>query len=60
MVKSLPSNAGDWGSVPGQGTKIPHASGQISLCASTTEPTLSGTCLLKLEKAHSRNEDPAR
>ena len=26
LVKTLPSNAGGVGSVPGQGTKIPHAS----------------------------------
>ena len=25
VVKNLPSNAGDAGSIPGQGTKIPHA-----------------------------------
>ena len=27
MVKTMPSNAGGVGSTPGQGTKIPHASG---------------------------------
>ena len=32
-VKNPPSNAGDAGFVPGQGTKIPHASGQRSPCA---------------------------
>ena len=32
-------NAGDMGSVPSQETKIPHAMGQISLHAGTTEPT---------------------
>ena len=26
VVKTLPSTAGDVGSIPGQGTKIPHAS----------------------------------
>ena len=30
VVKNPPSNAGDVGSIPGQGTKIPHASGQLS------------------------------
>ena len=30
VVKNLPSNAGDVGSIPGQGTKIPHASGQLN------------------------------
>ena len=27
VVKNLPSNAGDSGSIPGPGTKISHASG---------------------------------
>ena len=27
VVKNLPSNAGDAGSIPGRGTKIPHAAG---------------------------------
>ena len=40
VVKNLLSNAGNTGSIPGQGTKIPHATGQLSLCATTTE--LSG------------------
>ena len=30
VVKNPPSNAGDMGSAPGQGTKIPHATGQLS------------------------------
>ena len=37
MVKNLPSNAGNTGSIPGWGTKILHATGQLSLCATTTE-----------------------
>ena len=38
MVKNLPYNAGDVGSIPGQGTKIPHALGSyiLSLCTATT------------------------
>ena len=38
MVENLPSNAGDMGSISGGGTKIPHAAGQLNLCATTTEP----------------------
>ena len=34
VVKSLPCNAGDTGSVPGQGTKIPHAMEQLNPCHS--------------------------
>ena len=37
MVKNPPSNAGDVGSIRGQGTKIPHAAGQLRLRAATTE-----------------------
>ena len=37
VVKNPPSNAGDVGSIPGQGTKIPHAAGKLSPCATTTE-----------------------
>ena len=37
VVKNLPSNAGDMGSIPGRGIKIPHAVGQLSPCATTTE-----------------------
>ena len=37
MVKNPPSNAGDAGLIPGQGTKISHATGQLSLHVTTTE-----------------------
>ena len=37
MVKNLPSNAGDTDSIPGQGTKIPHATGKLSLSGVTRE-----------------------
>ena len=37
MVKNSPSNAGDKGLIPGLETKIPHATGQLSLHATTTE-----------------------
>ena len=67
----LPSNAGDMGSIPGQGTKIPHAVGQLSLCATTTEimhlnwrarvlqtaePTCSEGCVTTREKPTHCNE----
>ena len=39
MVKNLPANAGDMGSIPSPG-KIPHATEQLSPCATTTEPAL--------------------
>ena len=37
--------AGDAGSIPDQGTKIPHALEQLSPSAPTTEPSHSGTCV---------------
>ena len=37
MVKNLPSNAGDAGSIPGWGTSFPHAAGQLSPRARTIE-----------------------
>ena len=36
-VKNLPSNTGDTGSIPGWGTKIPHAEEQLSPHATTRE-----------------------
>ena len=35
VVKSLPSNAGDMGFIPSQGTKILHVEGNLSPCAAT-------------------------
>ena len=37
VVKNLPSNAGDVGYIPGRGTKISQAAGQLSLHTATTE-----------------------
>ena len=37
VVKSLPSNAGDLGLIPHQGTRISHATGQLSPCIATRE-----------------------
>ena len=36
VVKNPPCNAGDTSSMLGPGTKIPHASGQLSLWGATT------------------------
>ena len=40
MVKNMPANAGNMGSIFWSGT-IPHAAKQLSPCAATTEPVLS-------------------
>ena len=36
-VKNWPSSAGDLGSIPAWGTKIPHAPGQVKPCTTTTD-----------------------
>ena len=56
MVKNLPSNAGDVSSIPGWGTRIPHAAGQLSPRATTTELVHSGAHILQLEKSTCPNE----
>ena len=42
VVKNSPSNAGDVGLMPGCGSKIPHAKGQLSLCTATREKLVCG------------------
>ena len=39
MIKNPLHNAGDVSLIPGQGTKIPHTVGQLSLHATTRERT---------------------
>ena len=39
VVGNAPSNAGDTGLIPGRGTRIPHAVGQLIPRATTTELT---------------------
>ena len=73
LVKNLPSNAENVGSIPGQGTKIPHATAQLSLRATatelarlnwracvpqTTEPTCSGARMPQLQSP--RTLEPTR
>ena len=50
--KNPPSNAGDAGSIPGQGGKIPQAAGQLSLSTATAEPVPS-------ERAHMPQQRPS-
>ena len=68
MVENPPSNAGDAVSVPGWGTKIPHAVEQLSLCTTATEPTSPGARTPQLERekrnlhatTRERKKKPAR
>ena len=41
VVKNPPCNAGDVGSISGQGAKTPYAMEQLTLCAATIEPACS-------------------
>ena len=54
VVKNLPCNAGDVGSIPGWGTKIPCAMKQLNPCAATAEPVCWNyrACVLELESQH--------
>ena len=40
MVKNLPCNEGDSGSIPGPGTEIPHATGQLLSPQATTRESM--------------------
>ena len=59
MVKNLPSSARDTGSIPGWGSKIPHATGQLSPCITTTEPLRSGARVPQLESPCTTTTEPA-
>ena len=50
MVESPPANAGDTGSIPGLGTKTPHATEQLGPQAIITEARVPRACDLKQEK----------
>ena len=58
VVKTLPSNAGDAGSISGQGAKIPHASQpkhqnikQKQYCNKFNKDFKSGLCQKKKKKS---------
>lgn len=52
------------GLVPGWGTKVSHAAGQLSVRAPTTKPVCSAACTLQLERSLAlekpvgHNQDP--
>ena len=59
VVKNIPSNAGDTGSNSGQGTKNPHATGQLSLqCHSQRAhgPQLESPCT-EMKTQHSPKKE---
>ena len=62
VVKNPPSSEGDVGSIPGWGTKIPHAAGQLSpTChnnwACAPQPEREDPCAATREKPAHRNKD---
>ena len=60
-VTNLPSNAGKVGSILGRGTKIPHATGQLTHALQLESPPCGNywACVPRLETVR-HNEDPAR
>ena len=68
VVKNPPSNAGDVGSIPCRGTKIPRAAGQLNMlaatrekpCTATTEPACCRACALQLLSLHATTREPTR
>ena len=57
VVKNPTLSMRDAGSIPGQGTKIPHAMEETSLSATTTEPACLNT--EQLENLCTSTKDPA-
>ena len=55
MIKNSTPSAGDVGSISGQRTKIPHAAGQLSLCATARESLDAST-----KTQHSPEKTPSR
>ena len=51
VVKNSPSNAGDTGSNPGQGTKILHATGQLSPLTASTKARAPRSPSSQLERS---------
>ena len=58
VIKNLPFNAGDAGSIPGWGIKIPHVIEQLSLCTSVTQYAHSGTHVLQLDSPRASTSEP--
>ena len=59
-VKNLPSNTGDTGSIPGQGTKIPHTVGQGSHVLQLLKPTHSSPCSSTRKASMHCSQGPAK
>ena len=51
MIKNPSSSAEDVGSIPGRGSKILHALGQLRPRTAAVEPVSSGACKSLLERS---------
>ena len=60
VIKSVPCNSGDVGSIPGQKTKISQAIGQPRPHAAETEPSHSRARISQLERLRAAATKPAR
>ena len=61
VVKHPPSNAGDAGSIPGQGTKIPRAVGHLSPHLTATElPLLNERARMPQQRSRVLQPDAAK
>ena len=56
VVKNPPSSVEDTGSILGQGTKIPHAAGQLSTSATVSEPR--ATTKSQCSNSNNKNRNP--
>ena len=58
VVKNPPCNVGDAGLIPGQGTKIPHATGHLSPHATTIEASVLWALSLQQREAQGPQQRP--
>ena len=58
VLKNPLCNAGDMGSIPGEGTKIPHATERLSPGTATTKPECSKAYMPQLESSRAGAPKP--
>ena len=59
VVKTSPSNAGSTGSIPGQGAKIPHASGPKNQNIKQKQYDITYIWTLKIQQTNEYNKKEA-
>ena len=60
MVKNLACKAGDPGLIPGWGTEVPHAKGQLTPFTTTNEPVHCNnrSYMMQTKIPHATTKDP--